>query len=908
MHCYLFHNIILLLVNYQKNIGSPKSALMSTPHQMLATPPAFMKQGIKYRGELIARFLPRDRISKRSIPAEEDQQQQMATTSFSSDDDRYEYIPPSYCWQKNSSNTTTNINNKLFLPSRTPWNGLPFSSQITSTSIALDDTDNEQQCFKSNVLDDENDLILTMDISFQDVDANNHNNEEEVEQQQPQPQRNVFTHLHLTRNQTESVVDTLERMQRSIDKKLLKQYHCTTQEYKLRKHLIKKKSQEKTHGINGSNIIFTKTSFLKNGDEILQTLDTTNVESIGDLFRQLAFLSLNNTWSSDNNKNQPHAIVESQSQESSKSGSSSSSLEEETSCNDAGACASNTENKDVVLTMWLPQQSLRLDILPLPPTILDVHSFEKFQQDVLVGVPLVVECDLLYADAEVVPATWYVNDAIVLSSCRSSSRTSANNKHYYIPSERDIGKIIKVTLVPRRRNHINHQQICYGQPVTKVFHKPVTPVPYMPIVHRLRHGWLNRYSNNDDNTMKSERDEESHRACIIRVVSYNLLADVYESQELFDDKRPRHEHLSCPEDLLKRSHRFPMILSELLEYKADILCLQEVDEMIFDTLLRPTLGVMGYRGYFGKKISLQKEGCAIFWSTLKFQHVEGEMQTLSISQLFDADNDNTLVHWDGIAKLNALMDQHDELRSITKEKIGQILQVVMLKARPSSTCVDHDLSFVVANTHLFYHPLAAHIRAMQTLAVCRKIDLIRKRQKGCDTPKTLPFILCGDLNATPSSGSLHLLLHRKLLPYQCNTWRYLNYYTWEMPYTSSMGEDEDLADQEQLKYQYKLPALELPPSFPPLILGCENSSDTFTHYVRGFIGTLDYILASSHHGLSEDCGFERVSFAPMPHRKDIIPYAAMPNEGMPSDHVSLVCDLKWCYSSLLPHDEEEQQN
>ena len=41
-----------------------------------------------------------------------------------------------------------------------------------------------------------------------------------------------------------------------------------------------------------------------------------------------------------------------------------------------------------------------------------------------------------------------------------------------------------------------------------------------------------------------------------------------------------------------------------------------------DTFLRPSLGVMGYKGYFGKKKnSLQKEGCAIFWSAYKFQHV-----------------------------------------------------------------------------------------------------------------------------------------------------------------------------------------------------------------------------------------------------------------------------------------------
>jgi len=897
------HCILFLIVNCKnKNqSGKGKIELMSAPHQILATPPAFMKHGIKYRGKLTARFLPRERISKRSLPAEEDEQQQMATASFSSDDDRNEYFSPSHYWQKTNLDTSANVDKKLFLPPRTPWNVLPFSSQITSTSLQLDGNNTEARFRNSNRVDNENDLILTMDISFQDLDAKNNSTFEQKEVMQQKLQRSSHTSLHLTRNQTESVVDTFERLQRSIDKKILKHHHYTTQEYKLRKYLIRKSSIEKKHCINCNNIIFTKTRILPNGEEVLQTLDTSNVESVGDLFRQLAYISLNNTWSYLADQQRLESI----------SSSTSSSSSGKMPCNNYRAdTQSILENEDILLTMWLPEQSLRLDVVPLPPTVLDVHSFENFQQDVLVGVPLAVECDLLYADDEYVPTTWYVNDTVVLSNGSSSistttSSTSPNKYHYYIPSQSDIGKIIKVTLVPQRRNHINPQKICYGQSVTKVFCKPVSPVPYMPIVHKLRQGWLNRSRRNDSSSRKQaiEKEQERHGACIIRVASYNLLADVYESQELFDDKRPRHEHLSCPEGLFKRTHRFPMILHELLEYKADVLCLQEVDEMIFDTFLRPSLGVMGYKGYFGKKISLQKEGCAIFWSAHKFQHVEGEMHTLSISQLFDDVNDNTLVDWDGIAKLNDLMDRHNELRRITKEKIGQILQVVTLKARPSATCIDPNISFVVANTHLFYHPLADHIRAMQTLAVCRKIDLIRKRHLVCDGHSTLPFILCGDLNATPSSGSVHLLLKGKLMPHQCNTWKYLDYYTWEMPYTSDMNENDALVDQEKLTSQYKLPTLELPPHFPPLILGCENSSDTFTHYVRGFVGTLDYIMASSHDGQSDSLGFERVSFAPMPGKKDIAPYAAMPNEGMPSDHVSLVCDLRWCYHSSNLHDE-----
>lgn len=47
-----------------------------------------------------------------------------------------------------------------------------------------------------------------------------------------------------------------------------------------------------------------------------------------------------------------------------------------------------------------------------------------------------------------------------------------------------------------------------------------------------------------------------------------------------------------------------MIIAELLSYKADIICLQEVDAMIHDTLLKPVLQANGYQGYYSNKVSL----------------------------------------------------------------------------------------------------------------------------------------------------------------------------------------------------------------------------------------------------------------------------------------------------------------
>ena len=46
----------------------------------------------------------------------------------------------------------------------------------------------------------------------------------------------------------------------------------------------------------------------------------------------------------------------------------------------------------------------------------------------------------------------------------------------------------------------------------------------------------------------------------------------------------------------------PMIISELLSYKADVICLQEVDAAIHNALLAPVLEANGYQGFYSNKV------------------------------------------------------------------------------------------------------------------------------------------------------------------------------------------------------------------------------------------------------------------------------------------------------------------
>lgn len=99
--------------------------------------------------------------------------------------------------------------------------------------------------------------------------------------------------------------------------------------------------------------------------------------------------------------------------------------------------------------------------------------------------------------------------------------------------------------------------------------------------------------------------------------------------------------------------------------------------------------------------------------------------------------------------INNLLESHDEVRKVYKESVGQIVQMARLS--PKQTSSDGETKqpkhVVVSNTHLFYHPMADHIRLLQAYAICHKLDEVRRVGGNAD-----PLIICGDFNSGPLSG------------------------------------------------------------------------------------------------------------------------------------------------------------
>ncbi|KAJ8534284.1 hypothetical protein K7X08_007608 [Anisodus acutangulus] len=76
------------------------------------------------------------------------------------------------------------------------------------------------------------------------------------------------------------------------------------------------------------------------------------------------------------------------------------------------------------------------------------------------------------------------------------------------------------------------------------------------------------------------------------VLSYNILSDAYATNELYS---------YCPSWALSWTYRRQNLLREIVGYRADIVCLQEVQSNHFEEFFAPALDKHGYQAMFKRK-------------------------------------------------------------------------------------------------------------------------------------------------------------------------------------------------------------------------------------------------------------------------------------------------------------------
>lgn len=132
-----------------------------------------------------------------------------------------------------------------------------------------------------------------------------------------------------------------------------------------------------------------------------------------------------------------------------------------------------------------------------------------------------------------------------------------------------------------------------------------------------------------------------------------------------------------------------------LGYNADIICLQEVDRKVFNYDLQPTLDHLGYESNFSLKGGEVAEGLAFFFNKSRFKKLQ--CHHLVFSEHINNDPQFADI-WEKIA-MNSKLSERILGRTTT-------LQVNVIES------LEHDEVLVVANTHLYFHPDADHIRLL----------------------------------------------------------------------------------------------------------------------------------------------------------------------------------------------------
>lgn len=229
-----------------------------------------------------------------------------------------------------------------------------------------------------------------------------------------------------------------------------------------------------------------------------------------------------------------------------------------------------------------------------------------------------------------------------------------------------------------------------------------------------------------------------------RVVSYNLLADLYADS----DYTRKQLFPYCPPYALDIDYRKQLITRELLGYNADVVCLQEVDAKIFDYDLVPMLCCWKYAGVFQRK-GTTAEGVAMFYNSARFELLR------SYGINFGANLPTLPIFADLWSKIR----QNQQLADRICDR-STAIQVNVLRSRDSEGKV-----LLVANTHLYFHPDADHIRLLQFGAAMQYVQYVHE-QTVVDLKLAsgdLSIVFCGDFNSVPECG-IYKLITERLVP------------------------------------------------------------------------------------------------------------------------------------------------
>jgi len=218
------------------------------------------------------------------------------------------------------------------------------------------------------------------------------------------------------------------------------------------------------------------------------------------------------------------------------------------------------------------------------------------------------------------------------------------------------------------------------------------------------------------------------RAFRFTFVSYNIL-----SQNCLEDNK--HLYDTSPPEVLEWDHRKHNLLKEIMHFKADIICLQEVHAKHYQEFFKPNLELQGFKCVYKQRTGDEKhDGCAIFYHQDKFE-----------------------------LKKTLPVDYNRGVEILDRDNIALLLMLQPKKEWSGG----QEMRLCVAATHLLFNPKRGDIKLGQLAVFLAELDRFTRKgiEPGTGMPLYHPSIVCGDFNAEPYS-EIYRLVHRGRLKYE----------------------------------------------------------------------------------------------------------------------------------------------
>ncbi|KAI5671663.1 hypothetical protein M9H77_12027 [Catharanthus roseus] len=342
------------------------------------------------------------------------------------------------------------------------------------------------------------------------------------------------------------------------------------------------------------------------------------------------------------------------------------------------------------------------------------------------------------------------------------------------------------------------------------------------------------------------------------VLSYNILCDAYATSDLYS---------YCPSWALSWTYRRQNLLREIVGYRADIVCLQEVQSDHFEEFFAPELDKHGYQALFKRKTAEvfggninTIDGCATFFRRDRFSHVKKyEVEFNKAAQsLTDAVVPNS--------------QKKAALGRLIKDNIALI---VVLEAKFSNQGIDNPGKrqlVCVANTHVNVQQDLKDVKLWQVHTLLKGLEKIA-------ASADIPMLVCGDFSSIPGSAPHALLamgkvdaMHSDLAVDPFGILRPLTKLNHQLPLVSAYSSFARIGVGLGLEQQRRR-------------MDASTNEPLFTNCTRDFIGTHDYIFYSAD-SLTVESLLELLDEDSL--RKD----TALPSPEWSSDHIALLAEFR----------------